>query len=94
MKYQDTGWRKWWEQRKAEIAAANAAINGVLPPWPRPWFLTDELEVMIAREISERPLHGVPASYTTESRSVARIMIERAAGKLIAHKRSDCDAAV
>lgn len=35
----------------------------LLPDWPQPRFLNDELERVAAREISARPLHGVPSAY-------------------------------
>lgn len=60
---QGAGWY-WrdWEQRKAEIEWRNSQLTET-PPWPRPWFLSDELEQVVARELSERPMHGVPSTY-------------------------------
>jgi hypothetical protein len=56
--------------RQADIEDNNAALNGKLPPWPQPRFLTPELEQLVAHEISERPLHGVPSHYRTEAESL------------------------
>lgn len=56
-------WQRW-DAKKAEIEYQNRqAFGKPLPPWTRPWFLSDELEQLVARELSERPMHGVPSSY-------------------------------
>lgn len=65
-----------WEQEKRAIAHRNAQITST-PAWPRPWFLSDELERVAAAEISERPLHGVPSVYRTQVECLTRIVAEK-----------------
>ncbi len=63
--------------RHEAVVQRNASLGGVVPPWPQPRFLTPELETLVARDISERPLHGVPSVYRTEAQSVTNIMREQ-----------------
>ncbi len=67
--------RDGMRERHEAIAHRNA--NAVVTPWPKPRFLSLELEVIVAREISERPLHGVPSVFRAEAQSVTNIMLEQ-----------------
>lgn len=64
-----------WEAEKRAITHRNANI--VKPDWPRPWFLSDDLERVAAAEISERPLHGVPSIHRTQVECLTRIIAEK-----------------
>ncbi len=71
---------------RAEIDAANAKIDGTIPEWPQPRFLTPELEMVAAREISERPLHGVPGVFRSEVERITYIVAEKIARDEAIHK--------
>jgi hypothetical protein len=80
-----TDFRKDWAARKLDIEARNYALYGEpLPPWPHPRFLNDELEIVAAREISERPLHGVPSVFRREIVSITRVIAEKIANDAVA----------
>jgi hypothetical protein len=74
------------------VHLANAKLDGTSPPWPTPRFLSLNLEQLIARDMSERPLHGVPSVYRTEDVSLQNIIkeqLERADAALAVHPRRE-----
>jgi hypothetical protein len=101
MKYKDDpekqkrveAFRRSNDFERARVKIANACLHPTtIPPWPTPRFLTLDLEQLIARDMSERPLHGVPSVYRTEDVSLQNIIkeqLERADAALAVHPRRE-----
>lgn len=74
---------------REQIVARNDSLRGQCPEWPQPRFMSIEAEEIVGRDISERPLHGVPSEYASPEFCLARALSERSAGgPLVVHKKA------